>query len=1147
MKSPRFYSLIGMVLVLVAILVAPPLVRDAAGQTAYRFDFGAATTESGYVAVSNTTAYPTGTGVRYGWSGFNGTTGLSTRDRATPNDALRRDFVYGTTASTTFRVTGLPSGKYLMKVLCGDASNGNHVITVSVPNAGTLPTMSPRTAQFLQLSATVNTTTRNGTVTLDITFNSSSSNWVVNALTLEAATSDVTPVIESGNVSEWDASVFATDPTQALLNSFSGNGAAGFTATGLTRADYLRLIAGEIDFWKTKQNSSGAIIDPYANSEIQYSTPAFAHAAAVLVAYANRTDLIEPAAKAMDWATDRLHVGAAASGHDDFYPGMLAHGYMLLKPYVAASRAATWASNLVFDPYSVYNYAAGSFNWNVVSSSGEALLQKLGIRTTNLFYVQESWGAQGRHFTSPYGLYMEGPMAYDHFPRIWFEDALAQGYSGPYSTEVGKAMDRAAIASLFMQSPWGEMPAGGRSAHHQWNEAEQCVTYEIYAAKAKAAGNTLMAGAYKRGAHLALSSMFRWVRPSGEMQIVKNWVDPSSRHGYESYSYHSQYNLLPMAMLSMAYEYAAPTEDVTERPAPADTGGFMFQIAGLNKVIANAGGTYIELDTTADHHYDATGLIRVHKKGVPPQLGPSDSLLSAANYNSPDDSSITTGVGVSWQDSTGAWRTLGEMGSTEITSVTVTPVSQSPSRVVFDVTYSGSLPNVTSITEHYVVTPDGVQLTTELSGYSGALRYMWPVLSTDGKTPSTISVNDRTMSVSQDGGTTVQTFTAPGAQSVRVEANAYSNHNGWARLGVAEFPNGGKVTLLISQLPATTGALISEFRLSGPNGALDEFVEIYNNTDAALDLTGWTLVAGSTPTVVATIPSGKSIPARGHLLLTNSGYNLDGAATGDMTYATDLSETTGIGLRNASGALVDSVGFTSNALVEGTGLTATGTTQQYSFVRRYDFDTFLPVDTNNNLNDFELVSTTENSPTGARLGSPGPENLASPIENNTLVPAALLDTAAVVNAEPNRGRNATAIANFPAGTLTLRRRVTNNTGAAITVLRLRVVILPAGATRSFAGAARTAFAGDEPGEGVNIHIVSTAGETAVPTSGGPVNTAGTTIDSPLSPLSSGGYNTSVVVALPGGSLANGASIPVSIKLAGVVGGQYKAILSTESK
>src|SRR5205823_596275 len=144
-------------------------------------------------------------------------------------------------------------------------------------------------------------------------------------------------------------------------------------------------------------------------------------------------------------------------------------------------------------------------------------------------------------------------------------------------------------------------PVGGRSAHHQWNEAEQCATYEIYAAKSLADGDAAMAGVFKRAAHLSLASIKRWVRPSGELWIVKNHVDPAQRHGYDGYSAHSQYNLLPMAMLAMAYEYAGTTEKVREQYAPAEVGGYVLDIGErFHKVFANAGGMYIELDTSAD-------------------------------------------------------------------------------------------------------------------------------------------------------------------------------------------------------------------------------------------------------------------------------------------------------------------------------------------------------------------------------------------------------------------------------------------------------------------------------------------------------------------------------------------------------------------
>jgi hypothetical protein len=610
-------------------------------------------------------------------------------------------------------------------------------------------------------------------------------------------------VTSSAPKSAW-AAAGSPDPTRPLLERFRrqpARAAAGFVPTALGRGAYLELIAGGLGFWKTHQDPSGAIIDPYRREEYQYSTPAFAHAAAALVVWGRRRDLLEPAAQAMDWAVRTLSQRQAATAHEDFYAPMLAHAWRLLRPLVAPERAERWAAEIRgFDPFQTYRALPGGGNWNVVALAGEALFARLKLRAPGHPFVERSLAAQATAFSSPHGLYLEGPMAYDHFPRLWAADLLAQGYDGPCRAELAETLRRGAITSLFLQSPWGELPAGGRSAHHQWNEAEQCVTYEIHAAQAARGGDVELAAIFKRAAHLALASMRRWVRPSGEMQILKNWVDPAQNHGFETYSAHSQYNLLPMAMLALAYEHAAATESVAERPAPADGGGYVLVLPELHKIVANAGGTYIEIDPCADHHYDATGLIRVHARGVSPQLGPSDSILPHPAYHCPEGSAATvpTAIGAAWLDGNGAWRRLGELDAANIERWQVGRLCEEPHRVCFDVTYEGKLGGVTRIVEHYVVTPDGVELSTRIEGYTGPLRYVWPVLADDGRTVSDIAVINGAVTVSQDGGKTGQIFTPIGAATVRVEAGRYANHNGWARLAIAEYPGGGEIRLRIA-------------------------------------------------------------------------------------------------------------------------------------------------------------------------------------------------------------------------------------------------------------------------------------------------------------------------------------------------------------
>jgi hypothetical protein len=141
--------------------------------------------------------------------------------------------------------------------------------------------------------------------------------------------------------------------------------------------------------------------------------------------------------------------------------------------------------------------------------------------------------------------------------------------SGPNATDYLELNRRAALVSLLLQSPKGELPtgedgslfhslhrrlpapmaalchcvcgcAGARSSQHQWNEAVSCVTFEYWANAMATAGDAVLAGAFKRAAALSLRSLARWKRPTGEWFIVKNQFDPALRHGYESYSYYSQ-------------------------------------------------------------------------------------------------------------------------------------------------------------------------------------------------------------------------------------------------------------------------------------------------------------------------------------------------------------------------------------------------------------------------------------------------------------------------------------------------------------------------------------------------------------------------------------------------------------------------------
>ncbi len=519
--------------------------------------------------------------------------------------------------------------------------------------------------------------------------------------------------------------------------------------TGLTRSDYLSTIAGIVNFFRHFQAPDGRIIDPFVRREVQYSTPCYAWAATALVVSGQQPDLLDSAAAALECALQQLATAQPADRHGDFFtfPAMLAYEH--LRDRVPKERRQRWEQLLkAIDPYRAYRDVLTEkrkevHNWNVVAIAGEFLRAQVGF--IDLHFVERHLAAQLKHFTAE-GLYRDPnvPMAYDHFPRHFLAAMLERGYAGEHRSILEELLERAAWTSLLIQSPTGELPTGGRSAQHQWNEAMQCVTYEIWARRKQREGDEVAARAFKRAARLALQSIRRWVRPSGELWIVKNRFDPSVRHGFEGYSFHSQYNLLAASMLATAWLFA--DDRIPEGVCPADVGGFVVHLPDFHKVIANAGGLYVEIDTAADPNYNSTGLLRVHKAGVEPLIGPSDG---AAIRDEP------LAVGIAWWEGD-RWQPLAGLGQKQMNPATVTGCEATTQRVVFAVRYPVARPLVQAVTETYELTPERVRVTVEVEGKVDRLLVRFPAFAFDGQRTSQITVQGAVVHVKIDGGE--QTF-----------------------------------------------------------------------------------------------------------------------------------------------------------------------------------------------------------------------------------------------------------------------------------------------------------------------------------------------------------------------------------------------------
>lgn len=423
------------------------------------------------------------------------------------------------------------------------------------------------------------------------------------------------------------------------------------------------------------------------------------------------------------------------------------------------------------------------------------------------------------------------------------------------------------------------------------------------------------------------------------------------------------------------------------------------------------------------------------------------------------------------------------------------------------------------------------------------------------------------------------------AVSVNVCADSTSETDETLLLNLSS-PTGGVIldSQAVGTIKQTNTAgtlIISELRAGGPDGATDEFVELYNNTDtqltvAASDASGGygLFVMGSdcdaTPVLIGTVPNGTAIPARGHFLLTGSTYSLSSYATGDASLLSDIENNNNVALFStadvsnlSSVTRFDAVGYGTNTgsvcdlLREGSTFPAlTPFFIEYSLFRNMCGAVTgacptggNPKDTNDNAADFLFIDTNAtDAGAGQHLGAPGPENLSSPINRNSLFFMLNLDSTQATSAPPNRLRDFTSNPgnNSTFGTLSLRRRVVNNTGVNITRLRFRIVEIttfpPASGIADLRAISSTAVSA---GVGDVATCIASTGSSATPCT---VTVQGTTLEQPPSQPNGGGYNSTFATGIISTStpLAPGASINVQFLLGVQMGGTFRFFLDIEA-
>jgi hypothetical protein len=536
------------------------------------------------------------------------------------------------------------------------------------------------------------------------------------------------------------------------------------------------------------QDAEGRIIDPYAGRETPTTTARFVGALAGLILQGRCLDLAENGRRALSVAARDLFLAdrRPVSG-PEFYTKELMLGYAALKPLSNAALVKQWEQDLGgFDPEKNYTAVLAKRrpeeldNFCTFGLAGEQFKRKYGL-ADNIPFIENHLPTQLVRFDA-FGMYGDPafPLTYDAVPRMNLSLLLFAGYTGQYRDELEELLRRGALTMLLTLSPAGETPYGGRSNQQNFNEATAAFIFEYEASRHKKAGDLKLAGAFKRAARQAVLSTRRWLdqRP---VRFIKNEFPPSTEHGRQkTYGFYSAYSLLIASQLGFASLLADPA--IPECLAPAEIGGYAVRLGdSFHKIFATCRGYHLEIDTRADFDYDATGLGRLHKAGVPTETALSTPITATPAFlTSVPAPPRNVALGPGWRMG-GQTRWLAGM-SKEISEVCFEPLEEGTDRVRFRVIYRGDL-GCREVVEDYRLDRDGVFMNCQVHGACESVYIQVPLIITDGRHESQITKGADFFTVEYMGHTYKVRASAPDKVEARFEEFRAPNRNAIYRVG----------------------------------------------------------------------------------------------------------------------------------------------------------------------------------------------------------------------------------------------------------------------------------------------------------------------------------------------------------------------------
>jgi hypothetical protein len=559
--------------------------------------------------------------------------------------------------------------------------------------------------------------------------------------------------------------------------------AAAVSDSGWRRENYLDLAEPIVRTAIKWQDDEGFIIDPAIDEESVTCTARFVGALAILIGAGRCTEHVEACARAMDTATEQIAIPYGQPGHAraaDFNTRDLMMAVRFVSPHVDADRAAEWRRRLAtVDPDDLYDCGANTppnvtHNWVVYAVVGEYLKTVDGLTDTS-GWVERMIGQQLPLFTAD-GWYKDPncPITYDLTVRQGFSWMLHNGYDGPNRDLIDEILRRGALTTLLTASPTGEAAFGGRSNQYHFMEAMTACFCESEAKRYAASGDRTLAGAFKRQAHLSAQAVRAWVLETKPWRHIKNRFPPTSLHGCDPYGHLSVYGLLAANLFGVAYLMA--DDDIAEGPTFSEAGSRVVAVdPGFHKVYATCRRTHLQIDTSADHHYEATGLGRFHRAGVPTFLGLSASCTGKPTYTVTIPTfTRSVAIGPGWCVD-GHWWYLADLGE-EVRDVELRVEREGDREVAFRIVYQLEGVGADQVVERCRLAEGRVDVNVAIGGEPDSACLSVPLWMTDGELETLpdvlddgfrVRLGDHEYRVRWTGNADPETTTEPGAAANR--------------------------------------------------------------------------------------------------------------------------------------------------------------------------------------------------------------------------------------------------------------------------------------------------------------------------------------------------------------------------------------------